>query len=93
MSQTTVSRIWRAFGLRPHQVETWKLPTDPQFIDTVCDIVGLYLDPPERALVLCVDEKSGHDAVQRLQHVGFERTHLVQVPCTLDALKWLQVTA
>jgi transposase len=58
MSQTAISRIWRAFGLKPHLVETWKLSTDPQFIDKVGDVVGLYLDPPERALVLCVDEKS-----------------------------------
>jgi hypothetical protein len=53
-----VGRIWKAFGLKPHQVETFKLSTDPQFIDKVRDVVGLYLDPPEKALVLCVDEKS-----------------------------------
>ena len=58
MSQSAVSRIWRAFGLKPHVVQTWKLSTDPQFIDKVRDVVGLYLDPPENALVLCVDEKS-----------------------------------
>jgi transposase len=58
MSQSAISRIWRAFGLKPHLVETWKLSTDPQFIDKVRDIVGLYLDPPAGALVLCVDEKS-----------------------------------
>jgi transposase len=57
MSQTAVSRIWRAFGLRPHRAETFKLSSDPAFIDKVRDIVGLYLAPPERALVLCVDEK------------------------------------
>src|SRR5215210_821877 len=56
MSQTAVSRIWRAFGLKPHQVETFKLSPDPQFIDKVRDIVGLYLNPPEAAVVLCVDE-------------------------------------
>ena len=65
MSQSTVSRIWRAFGLKPHLVQTWKLSTDPQFIDKVRDIVGLYLDPPEGALVLCVDEKSQMQAVDR----------------------------
>src|SRR5512132_1792088 len=65
MSQSTVSRIWRAFGLKPHLVQTWKLSTDPQFIDKVRDIVGLYLDPPEEALVLCVDEKSQMQAVDR----------------------------
>ena len=52
MSQSAVSRIWRAFGLKPHLVQTWKLSTDPQFIEKVRDIVGLYLDPPEKGLVL-----------------------------------------
>jgi transposase len=65
LSQTAVSRIWRAFGLKPHLVDTWKLSTDPQFIDKVRDIVGLYLDPPEAALVLCVDEKSQIQALDR----------------------------
>jgi transposase len=65
MSQTAISRIWRAFGLKPHLVETWKLSTDPQFIDKVRDVVGLYLDPPEGALVLCVDEKSQMQAIDR----------------------------
>jgi hypothetical protein len=58
MSQTAVSRIWRAFGLKPHQTETFKLSPDPQFIDKVRDIVGLYLNPPEAAVVLCVDEET-----------------------------------
>jgi transposase len=57
LSQTAVSRIWRAFALRPHRAETFKLSTDPLFIEKVRDIVGLYLNPPERALVLCDDEK------------------------------------
>jgi transposase len=65
MSQTAISRIWRAFGLKPHLQETWKLSTDPQFIDKVRDIVGLYLDPPAAALVLCVDEKSQIQALDR----------------------------
>jgi transposase len=65
MSQTAVSRIWRAFGLKPHLTESWKLSSDPQFIDKVRDVVGLYLDPPERALVLCVDEKSQIQALDR----------------------------
>jgi transposase len=65
MSQTAISRIWRAFGLKPHLVETWKLSSDPQFIDKVRDIVGLYLDPPEAALVLWVDEKSQIQALDR----------------------------
>jgi len=65
MSQSAVSRIWRAFALRPHQVETFKLSPDPQFIDKVRDIVGLYLNPPEAAVVLCVDEKSQIQALDR----------------------------
>ncbi len=62
MSQTAVSRIWRAFGLKPHKVEDFKLSPDPQFIDKVRDIVGLYLNPPDAAVVLCVDEKVRHEA-------------------------------
>ena len=65
LTQTAVSRIWRAFGLAPHRQETWKLSKDPQFIDKVRDVVGLYLDPPERAVVLCVDEKSQIQALDR----------------------------
>jgi hypothetical protein len=65
LSQTAISRIWRAFGLKPHLQQTWKLSSDPQFIDKVRDIVGLYLDPPEAALVLCVDEKSQIQALDR----------------------------
>ena len=65
MSQTAISRIWRTFGLRPHMVESWKLSTDPQFIDKVRDIVGLYLDPPQGAMVLAVDEKSQMQALDR----------------------------
>lgn len=65
MSQTAISRIWRAFGLKPHLTDTFKLSTDPQFIEKVRDIVGLYLNPPEGALVLCVDEKSQIQALDR----------------------------
>lgn len=65
MSQTAVSRIWRAFGLKPHQTESFKLSPDPQFIDKVRDIVGLYLNPPDAAVVLCVDEKSQIQALDR----------------------------
>src|SRR3954471_6445269 len=65
MSQSAISRIWRAFALKPHQVETFKLSPDPQFIDKVRDIVGLYLNPPEAAVVLCVDEKSQIQALDR----------------------------
>jgi transposase len=65
LTQTAVSRIWRAFGLQPHRQQTWKLSKDPQFIDKVRDVVGLYLNPPERAVVLCVDEKSQIQALDR----------------------------
>jgi len=65
LTQSAVLRIWRAFGLQPHRVETWKLSKDPQFIDKVRDVVGLYLNPPERAVVLCVDEKSQIQALDR----------------------------
>ena len=58
MSQTAISRIWRAFGLKPQLFQTWKLSADPEFVGHVRDIIGLYLDPPSRALVLAVDEKS-----------------------------------
>jgi transposase len=64
-----VRRIWHAFGLQPHRTETFKLSTDPQFIEKVRDIVGLYLDPPDRAMVLCVDEKSQIQALDRTQPI------------------------
>jgi transposase len=69
LSQTAVSRIWRAFGLQPHRQETFKLSTDPQFVAKTRDIVGLYLDPPTKALVLCVDEKSQIQALDRTQPI------------------------
>jgi transposase len=65
LSQSAVSRIWRAFALQPHRQDSWKLSRDPLFIDKVRDVVGLYLDPPERAVVLCVDEKSQIQALDR----------------------------
>jgi len=65
LSRSTVGRIWRAFQLKPHLVDTFKLSSDPLFVDKVRDVVGLYLDPPERALVLCVDEKSQIQALNR----------------------------
>jgi transposase len=65
LTQSAVHRIWKAFGLQPHRQETWKLSKDPQFVDKVRDVVGLYLDPPERAVVLCVDEKSQIQALDR----------------------------
>ena len=67
VSISTVHRIWNAFSLAPHRTETFKLSTDPQFIEKIRDIVGLYLAPPERALVLCVDEKSQIQALDRTQ--------------------------
>ena len=67
MSQSAISRIWRAFGLQPHRSETFKLSQDPLFIEKVRDIVGLYLNPPDQALVLCVDEKSQIQALDRTQ--------------------------
>lgn len=69
LSQTAVSRIWRAFGLQPHRQETFKLSSDPLFVDKVRDIVGLYLDPPLKAMVLCVDEKSQIQALDRTQPI------------------------
>jgi transposase len=67
LSQTTISRIWRAFALQPHRTETFKLSQDPLFIDKVRDIVGLYVAPPDKALVLCVDEKAQIQALDRSQ--------------------------
>jgi transposase len=69
LSHSSVSRIWRAFALAPHRSETFKLSKDPLFIEKVRDIVGLYMNPPERALVLCVDEKSQIQALDRSQPV------------------------
>ena len=67
MSQTAISRIWRAFALQPHRSETFQLSRDPLFIEKVRDIVGLYLNPPDQALVLCVDEKAQIQALDRTQ--------------------------
>ena len=62
-------RIWHAFGLHPHRVENFKFSKDPQFVEKVRDIVGLYMNPPQRAVVLCVDEKSQVQALNRTQPV------------------------
>ncbi len=67
LNAMTISRIWRAFGLKPHLHETFKLSTDPHFVDKVHDIVGLYMNPPDKALILCVDEKSQIQALNRTQ--------------------------
>ena len=69
MSQSAISRVWRAFSLQPHRVETFKLSADPFFVEKVRDVVGLYLNPPERALVLCVDEKSQIQALDRTRPI------------------------
>lgn len=69
LSRSSVGRIWRAFGLRPHRSESFKLSTDPLLIEKVRDIVGLYLDPPDRAAVLCVDEKPQIQALDRSQPI------------------------
>jgi putative transposase len=69
LSHTTIRRIWNAFGLQPHRSETFKLSTDPLFVEKVQDVVGLYLSPPNRAIVLCVDEKSQIQALDREQPV------------------------
>jgi transposase len=69
MSQSTVGRIWRAFGLKPHHHDTFKLSTDPYFVEKVRDVVGLYLSPPEKAIVLSVDEKSQVQALDRTQPI------------------------
>jgi len=69
LTQSAVHRIWKAFGLQPHRAETFKLSRDPQFVAKVRDIVGLYVNPPERAVVLCVDEKSQIQALDRAQPI------------------------
>jgi len=69
LSRTSVGRIWGAFGLQPHRAESFKLSTDPLFVEKVRDVVALYLDPPERAVVLCVDEKSQIQALNRFQPI------------------------
>ncbi|MFG1886239.1 IS630 family transposase [Micromonospora sp. NPDC049102] len=69
LSKSTIGRIWRDFGLKPHRTDTFKLSTDPLFVEKVVDVVGLYHNPPERAVVLCVDEKSQVQALDRSQPV------------------------
>src|SRR3984885_3749526 len=69
LSQTAVVRIWHAFGLQPHRIESFKFSKDPQFVEKVRDIVGLYMNPPDRAIVLCVDEKSQVQALNRTQPI------------------------
>lgn len=98
MSQTAVSRIWRAFGLRPHVAETFKLSTDPLFVDKVRDVVGLYMSPPANAMVLCVDEKPQIQATGRTAPVlpmtpgvAERRTHDYERNGTTDLFAALDV--
>ena len=79
LSAATVSRIWRAFCLKPHRFETFKLSRDPLFIEKVRDIVGLYLHPPERAVVLCVDEKSSEPRTATWSRGAGSRAYVVPV--------------
>jgi transposase len=69
LSASSVGRIWRAFGLKPWATDTFKLSEDPQFVDKVRDVVGLYMNPPDKAVVLCVDEKTGIQALDRTQPI------------------------
>ena len=69
LSKSTIGRIWRKFEIKPHRSDGFKLSTDPLFVDKVVDVVGLYHNPPEKAVVLCVDEKSGMQALDRSQPV------------------------
>jgi hypothetical protein len=69
LSKSTIGRIWRKFDIKPHLTGIFKLSTDPLFVEKVVDVVGLYRNPPERAVVLCVDEKSGIQALDRSQPV------------------------
>src|ERR1044071_10335185 len=69
LSQSAIVRIWHAFGLQPHRVENFKFSKDPQFVEKVRDVVGLYMNPPQRAVVLCVDEKSQVQALNRTQPI------------------------
>ena len=90
LTQTAVSRVWRAFALQPHRTETFKLSKDPQFIEKVRDIVGLYMNPPTRALVLCVDEKSQIQALDRTQPIFAMRPGQASVaPTTMPATEQL----
>ena len=69
LSHSTIGRIWRTFGLQPHRSESFRLSQDPQLVEKVRDVVGLYMNPPDNAVVLCVDEKSQIQALERAQPV------------------------
>ena len=86
LSRMTISRIWHAFGLQPHRTDTFKLSPDPLLIEKVRDIAGLYLNPPEHALVLCVDEKSQIQALDRTQPLlPMHRANWSAAPMTTNA--------
>jgi transcriptional regulator with XRE-family HTH domain len=86
LSKSTIGRIWKAFELQPHRSEDFKLSNDPLFVEKVYDIVGLYLDPPEAAVVLCVDEKSQIQALARSQPAFPMTRHARETPPRLRAL-------
>ena len=69
LSHSTIGRLWRAFGLQPHRTESFRLSQDPLLVEKVRDIVGLYMSPPDNAVVLCIDEKSQIQALERAQPV------------------------
>jgi transposase len=100
MSQPTVSRIWKAFGLKPWQEETFKLSEDPLFVEKIRDIVALYMNPPERAAVICVDEKTAVQALDRTQpvlpllpHTPERRSHDYKRHGTIDLFAALNLTS
>jgi transposase len=91
LTQNAIVRIWHAFGLQPHRVENFKFSKDPQFVEKVRDIVGLYLNPPDRAIILCVDEKSQVQALNRTEPIlplapGGNRLALRQTSKSPDTL-------
>jgi hypothetical protein len=90
LSQSTISRIWRAFGLKPHRTESFQLSTDPLLIDKVRDIVGLYLDPPHHALVLCVDDVIVQHAVRQRGSIrgSFDA---FDITCHMDRICWTEL--
>src|SRR3546814_19958827 len=88
LSHTPIRRIWGAFGLQPHRSETFKLSTDPLFVDKVQDIVRLYMSPPNRAIVLCVDEKSQIQALDREQPVRSEERRVGKAWVGPSSSRW-----
>ncbi len=86
LSKSTVGRIWKKFDLKPHLQDSFKLPTDPQYVAKVVDVAGLYHHPPEKAVVLCVDEKSHRDAFSR-QVVAWETSTRADADLVLTALE------